>query len=283
MLGRAEMSREPRPAAAQAGLRWADLRLRAASALVLAPLALVAIWAGGLPWRVLLTLLAVGLAGEWAALCRTVPLRWPGIALPTLMFATALTGALASERAGIALLLGGAVLLWLLSRRVALAIGAGYIGAGLLGMLRLRAGSAGFANVLFVVVLVSAGDIGAYLAGRLIGGRKLAPAISPAKTWAGAAGGLIAASLVGSLVAAAAGAGAASLLRALALGILLAVVAQAGDLFESAIKRRFGVKDSGWIIPGHGGLLDRLDGLLAAGPAAALLALHVGRGAFLWA
>ncbi len=133
--------------------------------------------------------------------------------------------------------------------------------------------TAGRGNVLFVVVVVWASDIGAYLAGRLIGGRRLAPRISPGKTWSGAAGGLLAAILVG------AGAGR---LPGGAVAAALAVVGQLGDLAESAAKRRAGVKDSGALIPGHGGLLDRLDGLLAAGPVAAVLALALGPGVALW-
>ncbi|HET9020103.1 MAG TPA: phosphatidate cytidylyltransferase, partial [Acetobacteraceae bacterium] len=115
--------------------------------------------------------------------------------------------------------------------------------------------------------------IGAYLSGRLVGGARLAPRISPGKTWSGAIGGLLAAALVG----AAAGGGRGALVAA-----VLSVVAQAGDLAESAAKRRAGVKDSGRLIPGHGGVLDRLDALLAAAPAAALLALALGPGVALW-
>ena len=157
-----------------------------------------------------------------------------------------------------------------------------YIGMGALAMIWLRQGSAdaGRANVLFVVLVVWASDIGAYTAGRIWGGPKLAPSLSPSKTWAGAIGGLVAAILIGQ--------GAALLLtgapwgRAAIVAGLLGVASQAGDLIESAVKRHFGVKDSGRLIPGHGGLLDRLDGLLAAAPAAAVLAMIVGRGGLLW-
>ena len=133
--------------------------------------------------------------------------------------------------------------------------------------------AAGRANVAFVVGVVWASDIGAYLAGRLIGGPRLAPQVSPGKTWSGAAGGLVAAAALGAVVGRLPGAGVAA---------VLSVVAQAGDLAESVAKRRAGVKDSGALIPGHGGLLDRLDGLLAAAPAAALLARALGPGVVLW-
>ncbi len=118
--------------------------------------------------------------------------------------------------------------------------------------------------LLFVLVVVWCSDIGAYLAGRLIGGRRLAPALSPGKTWSGAAGGLVAAVAGGMLV-----------MRAsvwwAAAAAMLGVASQLGDLGESAVKRHYGVKDSGRLIPGHGGLLDRLDGLLAAAVLSAVL------------
>jgi len=139
--------------------------------------------------------------------------------------------------------------------------------------------AAGWANVLFILLTVSLTDVGAYLFGRLIGGPKLAPSISPGKTWSGGAGGLVFALVVGLGAAALT---ASPVWRALALAAALSVASQAGDLLESGIKRHFGVKDSGHLIPGHGGLLDRLDGLLAAAPLAALLAVMVGRGVELW-
>jgi phosphatidate cytidylyltransferase len=118
------------------------------------------------------------------------------------------------------------------------------------------------------------------MAGRAFGGPKLAPAVSPNKTWSGAAGGLAAAVVVGVAAAAALAPGGAS--RAAAVAAMLGVMAQAGDLLESWIKRRFDVKDTSSLIPGHGGLLDRLDGVIAAAPVAALLAFALGQGQPLW-
>jgi phosphatidate cytidylyltransferase len=141
--------------------------------------------------------------------------------------------------------------------------------------------SAGRANVLFLALLVWATDIGAYAAGRAIGGPRLAPRISPGKTWTGAAGGLLAAGVVG-LLAAASRSGQADWLSAVAVAAGLSAIGQAGDLAESWMKRRAGVKDSGHLIPGHGGLLDRLDAAWAVLPAGALLALLLGRGVVLW-
>jgi phosphatidate cytidylyltransferase len=162
--------------------------------------------------------------------------------------------------------------------------------------------AAGRANLLFLFLLIWASDIGAYLAGRLIGGPRLAPLISPGKTWSGAAGGIAAALAVGwgaawilpmagpmgahlggqtgGQAGGHMGPGDPAWIAAVALG--LCVIGQLGDLAESWAKRRFGVKDSGALIPGHGGLLDRLDALIAVAPFAALLAFYLGRGVLFW-
>jgi phosphatidate cytidylyltransferase len=137
------------------------------------------------------------------------------------------------------------------------------------------------------VLVVWSSDSFAYLAGRALGGPKLAPRISPGKTWSGSAGGLVGAMLVGGALAlllpSPPGAGdGLPALRGVGAGLLLGLVSQAGDLAESAFKRRSGVKDSGRLIPGHGGLLDRFDGLLAAAPVAALLSLAAPHGAGFW-
>jgi len=170
----------------------------------------------------------------------------------------------------------------LLRARFKIAFGVPYIGLAAVALLWLRADPrAGLANTLFVLAIVWGSDIGAYMVGRLAGGPKLAPAISPGKTWSGAAGGLVSAALAGLVVATCFSSGF-SPSHVMELAIVLGFVSQAGDLLESMLKRRFGVKDSGGIIPGHGGLLDRVDALLAVAPAAALLALSVGRGVVLW-
>lgn len=164
----------------------------------------------------------------------------------------------------------------------ALPFGLPYLGLAALALLWLRADPvAGRANLLFLLLLIWASDIGAYVAGRLIGGPKLAPSISPGKTWSGAAGGLLAAVVVGLLCAFVLQTPVAPL-RVACLSGALGIIAQAGDLLESRLKRHFGVKDSGHLIPGHGGLLDRLDAVLAAAPVAAGLALAAGPGVVLW-
>jgi phosphatidate cytidylyltransferase len=147
-------------------------------------------------------------------------------------------------------------------------------------LLWLRADPAtGRANLLFLLLLIWASDIGAYLVGRLIGGPRLAPQISPGKTWSGVVGGIAAALAVGWGAAWTTGG---VYPRVAAVATVLCVIGQLGDLAESCAKRRFGVKDSGTLIPGHGGLLDRLDALIAVAPFAALLALCLGRGVLLW-
>ncbi|MEM7524424.1 MAG: phosphatidate cytidylyltransferase [Pseudomonadota bacterium] len=141
--------------------------------------------------------------------------------------------------------------------------GAVYIGLALMFFEALReAPGQGLLSLLWLICIVVATDVGAYFAGRLIGGPKLWPAVSPGKTWSGAIGGaacgVLAAWGFGGL------AGSTFAPGALALALLVSIVSQGGDLAESAYKRRFGVKDSGRILPGHGGLLDRMDGLIAA-------------------
>ena len=231
-----------RAARAARAARWGDLRLRVVSALVLAPLALAAIWIGGAVFAVLIGVVALGLGIEWARLCGAAWGR--------------------SRLAGLGwIVLAGVALIWLRADP-----------------------AAGRVNVLFLVLAVWASDVGAYLAGRLIGGPRLAPRLSPGKTWAGAVGGLAAAAAIGTLVAlvCTAGRDPAALARAAALGAVVSVLGQGGDLAESCAKRCFGVKDSGRLIPGHGGLLDRLDAVLAVVPLAALLAYLLGPGVVLW-
>ena len=143
----------------------------------------------------------------------------------------------------------------------------------------------GFVALVFVLLVVWVTDIGGYFAGRSIGGPKLWPRVSPKKTWAGAIGGFVASLVVACGFVAFDLGKAGSLLP---LGAVLSIVSQLGDLFESAVKRRFGVKDSSHIIPGHGGLLDRLDGFVAAIIFAAILGFvrggmdGVGRGLMVW-
>jgi phosphatidate cytidylyltransferase len=150
-----------------------------------------------------------------------------------------------------------------------------YAGAVLAAPIALRRDvQLGFIAILFLFAVVWATDILGYFVGRALGGRKLAPRISPGKTWSGAAGGTIAAILAGIAVAQYAGINHVAAIAVLSL--LLSVAAQAGDLFESGVKRRFGTKDASRLIPGHGGLMDRLDGFAAAALVAAVIGITRG-------
>src|SRR5262249_8194721 len=132
----------------------------------------------------------------------------------------------------------------------------------------------GFVAMIFLFAVVWATDVAAYFAGRLAGGPKLWPAVSPSKTWSGAIAGAVAGTAAG--VAVVAVAGLEPLAPIVAIAFILSVVAQFGDLLESALKRRFGVKDASHAIPGHGGMMDRLDGFLTAAVAAAVIGVARG-------
>lgn len=265
---------------------WGDLPKRALTAAVLGPAALLCVWFGGAGWAVLMALCMTGLAWEWARICGGSTLASPGIVVaPSLLLALALT---VLGHPGLALVaLGlGAVLAGYAARRVGVrpfwwVFGVLYLGLAGVALMVLRGDPlVGRDNVIFLILVVWASDISAYVAGRSLGGPKLAPAISPNKTWSGAIGGLIGASAVGLLAALALGGGSPG--RIMLVSICLGMATQSGDMLESWIKRRFGVKDSSGLIPGHGGLLDRLDGVLAAAPLAALIGFAVGHGVHLW-
>lgn len=270
---------------AEISRRWTDLRMRVLSAGLLGPAVLACVWFGGAPFLVLMLAATAGLSIEWARLSGWRDGDWPTIALiGCTVIAVALAG-LDQGRTALVFLLAGVPLIAFLTgseRRLPLLLGLPYIGLGMVSLAWLRDDSdAGRADLLFLMLLVWASDIGAYMTGRIVGGPRLAPAISPNKTWSGAVGGLIVAVGVALLVSFTVQPPH-SILRTILLAATLGIVAQAGDLFESAIKRQVGAKDSGHLIPGHGGLLDRLDALLAAAPVAALLALASGRGVVLW-
>jgi phosphatidate cytidylyltransferase len=254
-----------------------DLTVRILSGAVFGIAALAAAWFGGLVAGIVLALASAVVYLEWSAITGTVR------AVPPLVMPAALVAAMVSaglDRPDIALgvLIAALVLAAVASRGLWQPLGVLYAGAFGLSFLALRLSpDYGLAAVLFLFAVVWATDTGAYFAGRLIGGPKLWPAVSPKKTWAGAAGGLVAAVLAGLAVAALAGLPVAPAL--ILVAIVLSLVGQAGDLAESSLKRLFGVKDSGNIIPGHGGLMDRVDGLIFASVAAAAIGwMHGGPG-----
>jgi phosphatidate cytidylyltransferase len=255
------------------------LRLRIMSALVMAPVALAAAWLGGWWLAALVLVITLGMCWEWARLATGGGFGATGIAtaatgvisVGSLLWGVDLDVAVGLAIAGSVVVLAIAVVsrtaepLWAAGGALWVTLGtAAFLWLALVG---------GRGTLLWLLGIVWATDIGAYAAGRSIGGPKLAPRLSPNKTWSGLGGGLVSAALVGLIAAWLSGA------PAVALSLLsggLAVVAQLGDLAESLAKRHFGVKDSSNLIPGHGGLLDRLDGLLAASIVAGLAALALG-------
>jgi phosphatidate cytidylyltransferase len=263
---------------------------------VLLPVALLCVWAGGYAFLLLVAAACVAAVAEWGLLCGYADALHPSAFLMMVVIgAAAVCGATQAPAVGLLLVAIGTVAaaIWgdrgidpavsdPARLRIDLAMGIPYLGLAAIALPWLRADPlVGLANTIFTLVIVWASDIGAYMIGRLAGGAKLAPAISPGKTWSGAVGGLVSAALAG-LAAAACLSPGYSPSHVIGLAIVLGIISQAGDLLESALKRHFGVKDSGSIIPGHGGLLDRLDALLAVAPVAALLAFTAGPGVVLW-
>ena len=273
-------------AAAEKGSR--NLMMRVLAALVLAPAAIAIAYAGGWLWAALVTLAAIGLYVEWLMIVGagreprvialgSAALAVGGICLALGRFDTALV-VLAVGLAAVALLSA--------ERRIWTATGFVYAAAAELASVLVRFDQIkGFAALMLVLLVVWVTDIGGYFAGRGIGGPKLWPRVSPKKTWAGAIGGFAASLAVAGGFAAL---GQGPVVPLLLLAAVLSVASQLGDLFESAVKRRFGVKDSSQIIPGHGGLLDRLDGFVAAIVLAAIFGFlragadGVGRGLMVW-
>lgn len=247
---------------------WRGLPVRVASALVLAPPALAALYAGP-PYSDVMVLLACGVgAWEWSRLCRAGRIDAAGLVTIAAVVAAVAAGAWGSFAVAGWIMAAGAMAATALATRNGQAaalwpgFGVVYLAAAGLAFVWLRGHDEGGARiVLWLIAVVAATDVGAYFAGQAIGGPKLAPAISPKKTWAGLIGGMVLAVAVGA--GAAALIGRETLWQFALLGVALAITSQLGDLLESSLKRRFGAKDSSSLIPGHGGVLDRIDGLLA--------------------
>jgi phosphatidate cytidylyltransferase len=255
--------------------RWSDLSVRFLSAAVLGPIALAALWFGGAFWAIFVNIAMAGLGYEWAVLAGLGKKSWLPVWLACIWFIACIAGV---QYGLVALAVFILAVAWRHGKFAA--AGLPYAAFGGLSLLWLRVQpDHGFGDTLFLVAVVWGTDIGAYLVGRVIGGKKLAPKISPGKTWSGSIGGLAAGALAGAV---AVGAQNGNFWLALAFGGALSIAAQAGDLLESAIKRKLGVKDSGGTIPGHGGLFDRLDGFLAASPLAVILLGFLQGGGPLW-
>ncbi|WP_404339193.1 phosphatidate cytidylyltransferase [Sphingomonas sp. MMS12-HWE2-04] len=247
-----------------------DLGKRLVVAVVLIAVAFAALWFGGFVFWLLVAIGGVLMIGEWAGLSDASPgqkrLSQYVLTVPLAILAPIAAG---PSFLALGLIVAGTFFLGAVTRKTQLALGMLYVGLPVLGLLVLRSHPQGFLLTLWAMALVWASDSGAYFAGRAIGGPKLAPAISPNKTWAGFFGGLVASGVFAAILVVAFG-----LPVILALFTpLLAVLSQIGDLYESHLKRRAGVKDSGNLLPGHGGVLDRLDGLVAVAPVAAVLVL----------
>jgi phosphatidate cytidylyltransferase len=274
--------------AALAGRDSRNLLTRVAAALVLAPVTIAAAYAGGWWWAALVTLATIGLFVEWLTVVGVAEGTRVVIAGAAALAISGLLLALARIEASLVILALGLASVTLLSGEPRRWAAAGFLYAAVAQMASVvvRLDQAhGFTALVLVLLVVWATDIGGYFAGRAIGGPKLWPRVSPKKTWAGAMGGF-AASLVVSASFPVFGFG--GIWPMLLVGAVLSIASQFGDLFESAVKRRFGVKDSSHIIPGHGGLMDRLDGLVAAIALAAIFGVlragvdGVGRALMVW-
>lgn len=265
--------------------KFGALTQRIISAFILAPLVLGLVYSGGWPFLLMMAAAGTIMTAEWVALGLGPSPPAPRRAEFWLVAATVVLAILLINAAplaalgltGTGLVLGVA---WRTMNRQptgALAFGVPYLVLPLIAIVWLRADPAyGRWVVFWLLATVWATDICAYFAGRTIGGPKIAPAFSPSKTWAGLGGGMAGAAIVGVITAYLLGENGSPWALAL-LGAGLAVVSQIGDFTESALKRRAGVKDSGTLIPGHGGILDRVDGLMFAAMVAAIVALvHPG-------
>jgi phosphatidate cytidylyltransferase len=270
--------------------RFGDLKARIVSSFVAAAVGLTLVYLGGV-WVMGLIALATGVM-IWEF--RSVTLHKGGACGFDVAFhLSGVVGAVAlahfiSFPAGFLWLIwslaAGAVADIVAGRRGAMGwgvLGGTYLGVAGIGFLYLRAMEPqGFNTALWIFLVVAAADVGGYFAGRLIGGPKLWPRVSPKKTWAGAGGGIALAVVVGGLFS-----WATTGTYFVQVGVVsaaAAVVSQGGDLAESALKRHFGVKDSGRALPGHGGAMDRFDGLMAAVLVVALIAWWRGQTVFIW-
>lgn len=255
------------------------LLTRVVVGIALAAVAIAAVWAGGLAFTALVMIAVLLMSAEWSVM-HGVSRGFRVASLVALAFAGAVATTYGAADALIVLAVcAGAIGLFMrgFDRKRAFWVAAGVLYCGLpaVALLWLRGvPGSGAGLTIYAFVVVWATDIGAYFVGRAFGGPKFAPSISPNKTWAGVAGGIAAAAFAGGALVAAAylalvGGGSdayegMNIVTAAAalIATVLGVVAIAGDLFESWLKRRAGVKDSGTVLPGHGGVMDRLDGLV---------------------
>ncbi len=255
-----------------------ELQLRIASGVAAALIALLFVYWGSIPFAILVFLAAAVMSWEWGGIVRNDGADTAGILHIVAIGAAALLANLGMAGLALAAVAIGAITVAALllgqDRAKLSSTGVLYTGLPVVALGWLRGDDAfGFQSVLFILIVVAVTDTAAYISGRLLGGPKLWPAVSPKKTWAGLIGGIFAAAIAGAVFSRFLGSGSAFWLAG--LGLVLGLIAQGGDLAESALKRRFGRKDSSQLIPGHGGFMDRMDGIVTASMAAALLALMI--------
>ena len=278
------------PATGSAPQRFGpDLWPRVAAAVAMGSVAVAATWIGGFLFAAFWWLASIVVLWEWQRLVGGERLIVARVVAGAVALALAALSALHDSIAGVvaALILGAAAVGWIAGGREGIWAAAGVLYAGALvasvGLLRVSP-SFGMASILWLFAVVWGADIAAYFAGRLIGGPRLWPRVSPGKTWAGAIVGAFAGAVLGLML----GAWTNRLAALFWLGLATAIVSELGDLFESALKRRFGVKDSSGLIPGHGGLMDRLDAFTSASFFAAVVAIlhpkgdYIASGLFQW-
>jgi phosphatidate cytidylyltransferase len=266
-----------------------DLWPRVAAAVAMGSVAVAATWIGGFLFAAFWWLASIVVLWEWQRLVGGERLIVARVVAGAVALALAALSALHNSIAGVvaALILGAAAVGWIAGGRRGIWAAAGVLYAGALvasvGLLRVSP-SFGMASILWLFAVVWGADIAANFAGRLIGGPRLWPRVSPGKTWAGAVVGAFAGAVLGLMLAAWTN----RLAALFWLGLATAIVSELGDLFESALKRRFGVKDSSGLIPGHGGLMDRLDAFTSASFFAAVVAIlhpkgdYIASGLFQW-
>lgn len=256
--------------AAQPNGRRQELATRTVVGLALVGFALAILWSGGFAFWLITTIIGIVMLGEWSNLAgadaATARRMQFTLSVPLAIMCPLAAG---PQFFALGLIAAAAVFALVSTKRRVLALGIIYTGLPVLALLLIRKQPDGLLFAIWAMALVWMCDIGAFFVGRAFGGPRLAPMISPNKTWAGFIGGIIAAGAFGAVLHVGWG-----LPMRLTLATpLLAVVAQAGDLYESWLKRQAGVKDSGTILPGHGGLMDRLDGLMPVAPIAAFLVM----------
>ncbi len=251
-----------------------ELKLRIMSAIVMVAVTLFSVWIGGAVFAILVIIAGLLIFYEWSTIIKTEPsltfLGWATLVISfVLLFLDFVPHAL------IALIIGAVVTAFMGYRQksdVWVAGGILYAGLPVIAFAELRGeGIMGLFAITFIFVVVWATDIFAYFCGKSMGGPKLAPSISPGKTWSGAIFGLAAGVGAGLFTVLMLREGGGIYLPIIA--ILLSLSSQIGDLFESWIKRRFNVKDSSQLIPGHGGVMDRLDGVVFAAVTAFVIAM----------